>query len=93
MLLTVKPAAMSWSGFAGDDVYSVDNVGDKVIEAKNEGYDIVKSSVSYTLPNHVEELQLTKNASINGTGNAEKTIALSVIAAITDLMEKRDLIP
>ncbi|MFY1027804.1 S8 family serine peptidase [Actinobacillus seminis] len=58
-------------GFAGDDVYSVDNVGDKVIEAKNEGYDTVKSSVSYTLPNHVEELQLTKNASINGTGNAE----------------------
>ncbi|OAQ14248.1 hcalcium-binding protein [Bibersteinia trehalosi Y31] len=58
-------------GFYGDDTYIVDNIGDKVIEIIEGGYDIIKSSVSYTLPAYVEELQLTGNAHLNATGNTE----------------------
>ncbi|MFY1027393.1 S8 family serine peptidase [Actinobacillus seminis] len=59
------------SGEFGDDTYIVDNTGDKVIEIKDGGYDIVKSSVSYTLSAHTEELQLSGLASINAVGNSE----------------------
>lgn len=56
-------------GFGGDDTYVVDNVEDKVIEANESGYDLVKSYISYRLSDHVEELQLLGTANINGTGN------------------------
>ncbi|NBI14067.1 S8 family serine peptidase [[Haemophilus] felis] len=69
-LLDGQSGADTMEGMAGDDVYMVDNANDTVIEAKNEGYDIVKSTVSYTLSNHVEELQLMETAQ-NATGNSE----------------------
>jgi Ca2+-binding RTX toxin-like protein len=48
----------------------VDNLGDTVVENPNEGTDLVKSSVTFTLPDNVENLTLTGTAAINGTGNA-----------------------
>lgn len=57
-------------GGSGDDLYIVDNVGDTVIEALNEGIDTVRTSVSYTLSENVEHLTLTGSLSINATGNA-----------------------
>lgn len=57
-------------GGSGDDLYLVDNVGDTVIEALNEGIDTVRASVSYTLSDNVEHLTLTGSSSINATGNA-----------------------
>jgi Ca2+-binding RTX toxin-like protein len=57
------------SGGDGDDTYVVNAAGDTVIEAANEGTDTVQSSVTYTLGNNVENLTLTGNSSINGTGN------------------------
>ncbi|MEE3732363.1 S8 family serine peptidase [Mannheimia haemolytica] len=70
-LIDGRSGADSMSGEFGDDTYIVDNVGDKVLEIKDGGYDIVKSSVSYALSNYVEEIQLMGNASINATGNSE----------------------
>lgn len=57
-------------GGAGNDVYYVDNAGDRVIETQNGGSDRVFSSVSWTLPTHVEALFLTGIQPINGTGNS-----------------------
>ena len=55
-------------GGAGDDSYFVDNVGDQVIEDANGGTDTVYSSIDYTLPANVENLQLNGTAT-KGTGN------------------------
>ena len=57
-------------GGDGSDNYFVDNAGDTIVENSNEGFDDVTSTVSYTLPDHVEELYLEFNgANINATGN------------------------
>src|SRR5690606_34502057 len=57
-------------GGKGNDTYYVDNVGDRVIELSGEGTDSVRSSISYTLGNHVENLTLTGTRTINATGNS-----------------------
>ena len=64
------------AGSSGNDTYVVDNAGDSISEYPNselfdEGYDTVLSSISYVLPEAVEELRLTGSAALNGTGNAE----------------------
>ncbi|PJC02770.1 MAG: hypothetical protein CO071_01415, partial [Gallionellales bacterium CG_4_9_14_0_8_um_filter_59_50] len=52
----------------------VDNTGDLVIENLAEGSDLVKSSITYTLTDNVENLTLTGIAgqthpAIDGAGN------------------------
>jgi Ca2+-binding RTX toxin-like protein len=54
-----------------DDTYVVDNPGDVVNENAGEGNDTIESSISYTLPNHVETLQLTGSGDINATGDGD----------------------
>ena len=56
-------------GGLSNDAYTVDNVGDIITEYLDEGVDKVNTSVSYTLPAHVENLTLTGTAAIHGTGN------------------------
>ncbi len=57
-------------GLKGSDTYLVDNVGDRVIEAAGGGNDTVRASVGFTLADNVENLVLTGNAGLSGTGNA-----------------------
>ncbi len=62
--------ADAMTGLAGNDTYTVNNAGDLVIEALNQGTDTVQASISYTLPNNVENLLLTGTGNLNGAGNA-----------------------
>ena len=61
-------------GLDGNDIYIVDNAGDQVFEAANQGTDTVRTSVSYTLASgqSIENFRvhnpLSTNA-INLTGN------------------------
>jgi Ca2+-binding RTX toxin-like protein len=57
-------------GKAGNDTYIVDSTSDAIIELAGEGTDTVKSSVSWTLGDNLENLTLTGSGSINGTGNS-----------------------
>jgi Ca2+-binding RTX toxin-like protein len=57
-------------GGTGNDTFVVDSAGDVVVENPGEGTDTVQSSISYTLGDNVENLQLAGSAAINGTGNA-----------------------
>ena len=57
------------TGGLGNDTYIVDDAGDVVTEAFNEGTDNVQASISYALTANVENLTLTGSANINGTGN------------------------
>jgi Ca2+-binding RTX toxin-like protein len=47
-----------------------DHRGDRVVEQANEGHDTVYSSVSYTLPENVEDLHLLGDKNLDGTGNS-----------------------
>lgn len=68
-ILDGKSGIDAMSGGAGNDTYIVDNIDDTVVEALNEGDDLVLSSVTYTLSENVERLTLTGIDAINGTGN------------------------
>jgi Ca2+-binding RTX toxin-like protein len=58
-------------GGAGNDTYVVDNAGDVVTEALNQGTDTVRTTISCTLTANVENLILVAGAgSIAGIGNA-----------------------
>jgi Ca2+-binding RTX toxin-like protein len=58
------------TGGLGDDTYYVDNAGDTVVEATNEGIDLVYSSVSLALGTNVENLTLLGSSAINAIGNS-----------------------
>ncbi|MEO1190249.1 MAG: calcium-binding protein [Pseudomonadota bacterium] len=62
-------------GGSGDDTFVVDTASDLVEDAAGGGVDLVRSDVSYTLPNgsataFIENLRLQGDANIDGTGNS-----------------------
>ncbi|HSW12600.1 MAG TPA: calcium-binding protein [Solimonas sp.] len=69
-ILTGMAGADLMKGGNGDDTYNVDNTADTAVENSGQGTDLVRSSVSFTLGNHVENLLLTGSAGVNGTGNS-----------------------
>ncbi|QNM83048.1 hypothetical protein H8M03_01405 [Sphingomonas sabuli] len=56
-------------GLAGDDTFLLDNAGDVVYENPDEGSDTIRSTVSFSLPDNVEDLILTGGGNIDGFGN------------------------
>jgi len=56
-------------GGPGNDIYVVDHPGDVVSEANGGGIDAVRSFTTYALGPELENLTLTGNAAVNGTGN------------------------
>ncbi len=58
---------------ASHDLYKISNALDRIAESANGGIDTVLSSVSFTLPDQVENLVLTGTA-LNGIGNAGQNI-------------------
>ena len=69
-LLDGGTGADAMSGGFGDDTYLVDDVQDSVAEGQDEGYDEVHSSVTFTLSDHVERMELSGYEAIDATGNA-----------------------
>ncbi len=58
-------------GGAGNDTYTVETVGDVVIEAAGGGSDTVRTTLAaYTLASEIENLQLQSAGGASGTGNA-----------------------
>jgi len=69
-------------GGLGNDVYVVDNAGDKVFESANAGIDTVESSITFSLAGRqVEKLTLTGATAINATGNAFANLLIGNNAA------------
>ncbi|MBK6850239.1 MAG: peptidoglycan DD-metalloendopeptidase family protein [Burkholderiales bacterium] len=59
----------SMGGGEGNDTYVIDSAGDVIYEYANEGIDVVRSSIAYTLGADLENLVLTGAVAVNGTGN------------------------
>jgi Ca2+-binding RTX toxin-like protein len=71
-------------GGAGNDSYYVDNAGDSIVELSGEGTnDWVYATVTHTLANHIENLDLDGVAAINGYGNDANNILWGNDAANT----------
>ncbi len=68
-LLSGLAGADTMSGALGNDIYTVDDSMDVVIESKNQGIDLVESTISYSLNDNVENLILLGSLAINGNGN------------------------
>src|SRR4030095_16469953 len=68
-VLDGRAGADTMTGGVGNDTYLVDDAGDVVTELAGEGTDSVQSSITYALGANVENLTLTGNNTINGTGN------------------------
>ncbi|MFG6461195.1 PA14 domain-containing protein [Roseateles sp. DXS20W] len=73
-VLDGKAGADQMAGGAGDDTYVVDNAGDQITEAANEGTDLVRSSISWTLGDNLENLALLGAGNIDATGNAADNV-------------------
>ena len=66
--------ADTMTGLAGNDVYTVDNAADAVVEAAGAGTDLVRAWVNHTLAANVENLTLSGSSNINGSGNGLNNI-------------------
>jgi Ca2+-binding RTX toxin-like protein len=69
------------TGRAGDDTYIVTDSNAKVVESYGGGVDTIISSVTYTLPDYVENLTLIGSAAISATGNSQSNIIIGNDAA------------
>jgi Tol biopolymer transport system component len=69
------------TGGAGNDSYYVDTPVDRVLESSAGGMDTVFASCSFTLSANVENLTLTGNADLDGTGSTLDNLLIGNSAA------------
>ena len=62
-----------WPAAPAMTAYYVSTSATQVIESSGQGWDVISSSVNYTLPANVEELVLTGNG-LTGTGNSDDNV-------------------
>jgi hypothetical protein len=67
--ITDDDGATTFSGGIGNDQYTVGSAADRIAESPYGGIDTVRSSVSYVLPENVENLILLGSAGLSATGN------------------------
>ncbi len=58
------------AGGLGDDIYVIDDEFDTIAENADEGFDTIEASISYTITDNIEELALSGDEDLTGTGNA-----------------------
>ena len=73
-ILTGNAASSTLAGEGGNDTYIISNANNVITESSGEGTDLIQTSVSYTLPNHTENISLTGSGNINATGNTLSNI-------------------
>lgn len=65
-----RGGADAMHGGAGDDTYYVDDPGDRVVEAANQGTDTVRTGFTHTLAANVEDLVMLYAGDAAATGNS-----------------------
>ena len=68
-------------GGSGDDVYAVNSSSEVIVEEFDEGTDTVNASVSFVLPNNVENLTLVGTGARDGTGNSRNNVLTGTAGA------------
>jgi len=76
--------ADTMTGGLGNDTFRVDNAGDALVEGAGGGTDTVMASIGFTLGTNFENLILTGNAAIDGTGSGHDN-AITGNAAVNTL--------
>jgi Ca2+-binding RTX toxin-like protein len=69
-VLSGGPGGDAMRGGKGNDAYVVDDQDDVVIELNHQGTDTVFSTITYTLSNYVENIQLVGTHAIDASGNS-----------------------
>ena len=64
------------AGGAGDDTYVIERLADIVVEQPSAGIDLIRTPLTYTLGDNLENLTLTGAAPVTGTGNALNNVIL-----------------
>jgi Ca2+-binding RTX toxin-like protein len=67
--MSTQPQGPQLKGTDGDDTHIVTDSNTRIIEAVNGGYDTVRSSGSYALPDNIEKIVLLGKTDISATGN------------------------
>jgi Ca2+-binding RTX toxin-like protein len=71
---SITGPADTQTGGSGDDVFTIDNPSDVIVEQPGGGTDTARSAVSYALPDNVENLELTGWLAVSGDGNAAANV-------------------